>query len=83
MEYLIMNDKQPNRKHKNRSEVMKRRYDGMWLRWEYFSDVDLGIITFKLAKHAPSFPRRWVITDIGKTKQDLLNSYAERLVANE
>ena len=57
--------------------------DILTLRWEYFSDVDLGIITFKTAKDASRFPRRWVITDVGDTKQDLLKIYEERVSKND
>ena len=83
MECLTMSDRQPKRKHVNRSEISKRKSDGKWLRWEYFSDVDLGIITFKTAKDASRFPRRWVITDVGDTKQDLLKNYEERVSKND
>ena len=31
-----MSDRQPKRKHVNRSEISKRKSDGKWLRWEYF-----------------------------------------------
>ena len=68
----------PIRRHVNRSEIVKRKSDGKWIRWEYFSDVDLGIIPFKIAKRSPFFPRRWVITDIADTKQEFISAYQFR-----
>ena len=35
-------------------------------------------MTFKIAKRSPFFPRRWVITDIADTKQELISAYQFR-----
>ena len=71
------NNKSPHR-HVNKSEIVQRLIDRKWLRWEYISDVDLGILPFRIAKQCPFFPRRWVITDIGLTKREVIDNYEQR-----